>query len=187
MSERTKCSAQTQHGRPCSRWAQVGKERCGNHERAILKEQQRAQWAASAAAAQAAAAAALVQEKAELKLKVVCDPDPEQTMAEDTARWLWVEHREAFCQATREGEIAVVCECTACQDDMNHIPVCSQHCSCCQCKDCVCAARRKTRRFDPDAGAVQPYWDSACQCDSCTEDIYDNPACCSHCGHACGH
>jgi hypothetical protein len=148
------------------------------HKHINDNKNRQAEQAAAALAARAVEDAAWEVEKARLKENVVCDPDLEKMIAEDTIRWHWIVKRNAFCQLTHEADIAVVCHCAACKNDMGAIPVCPQHCSCCACKDCVCFARRETGRFDPNAGPVEPYWDSACQCEQCLGEVSEEQEYC---------
>jgi len=186
------CKARTKAGTQCARRAVTELGFCRQHDHTEFMKRREAEVAA-------AAAAAAERESEEMKqLATTLDDwmevDAKKQIAEDTILWRWVPKRNAFCQLRKVGdscEIAHVCHCPACMNDMDRQPVIPKHCSCCACRDCVCPARRETRCFVPNAGPVTPYWDSACQCDQCLGDVYaddydregDRQYCPCHYGH----
>ena len=102
-----------------------------------------------------------------LAAQVRLAPDPSQTIAENTLRWIWADHEQAFCQLDSVGMVAVRCHCTGCGHVPGRAPEWIGHCSECVCLECVCPARRITGRYDPDAGVVIPCPESVCGCAQC--------------------
>jgi hypothetical protein len=79
-------------------------------------------------------------------------PDPSQTIAENTMRWIWVDHEQSFCQLYPTGNVAVRCDCTGCAHNEDHVPERPGHKGDCDCLECVCPGRRLTGRYTVGVG-----------------------------------
>jgi hypothetical protein len=152
----TLCSAITQRGTQCRRLAVRTSDRCRQHGGQFAPPHVPGIGGPAMSVFCSQILPAL-QRQAQL----MPHPDPRYTTADGPGRWAWVEHEQAFCQLTKEGQVAVSCACSGCAHDPDQTPVTAGHDAECECPNCVCMERLSTGRWGwctlaDDAAVVAP-------------------------------